>query len=179
MVTLPGAIRQGREVVKLEVTGQRYAIGKIWQMSQNVTNVWWTKEKGRWNGPRNHQSTKICLTRNASASKKEAQSATSASVKLINQPIILNWSSTYYLELINQLTYYLDCKNASICGISSTATTRLEQLWLPGLWRLYWGKRNYLKQLSVIAALSTSVGVVVLLIGLLFGTDLRRASISS
>ena len=145
-------------------------LGKIWQMSQNVTNVWWTKEKGRWNGPRNHQSTKICLTRNASAPKKEAQSATSASVKLINQPIILNWSSTYYLELINQLTYYLDCKNASICGISSTATT---QLWLPGLWRLYWGKRNDF-QMS-----STSVGVVVLLIGLLFGTDLRRASISS
>ena len=141
MVTLPGAIRQGREVVKLEVTGQRYAIGKIWQMSQNVTNVWWTKEKGRWNGPRNHQSTKICLTRNASASKKEAQSATSASVKLINQPIILNWSSTYYLELINQLTYYLDCKNASICGISCTATTQHSHSCL-AFGRLYPEKRN-------------------------------------
>ena len=73
-------------------------LGKIWQMSQNLTNVWWTKEKGRWDGQEATNQSVHCSERRRSViemlapSKMRPRVLISASVKFINQPIILNWS---------------------------------------------------------------------------------------
>ena len=83
-------------------------LGKIWQMSQNLTNVWWTKEKGRWDGQEATNQSVHCSERRRSViemlapSKMRPRVLISASVKFINQPIIFNRS-------INVLSWLQKC----------------------------------------------------------------------